>query len=178
MKHTPFQPYEQGIWSGTPWSGAIQNSGLFWMGMRSAIQPIRSGIQNSGLFWIGVCTALKKFLSAKCPAYELHRNPVLRIVFVRRSSGGKQIFYKLSRCVSIATYPQGEQVNRGANVNPASTLESFVDLIIGYVIIAPTYQIFYLYCIYDLEEALVVHRLGPGHLGEVQLPHHWLSLGQ
>ena len=25
----------QGIWSGTPWSGAIQNSGLFWIGVRS-----------------------------------------------------------------------------------------------------------------------------------------------
>ena len=34
----------QGISSGTPWSGAIQNSGLFWMGMRSAIQPTRSAI--------------------------------------------------------------------------------------------------------------------------------------
>ena len=31
----------QGIWSGTPWSGAIQNSGVFWMEMRSA-NPIRS----------------------------------------------------------------------------------------------------------------------------------------
>ena len=36
------------IWRGTPWSGAIQNSSLFWKGMLSASQPIWSAIQNSG----------------------------------------------------------------------------------------------------------------------------------
>ena len=29
-----------------------------------------------------------------------------------------------------------------------------------------------------LEDALVVHQLDPGDLGEVRPPHHWLSHGQ
>ena len=60
---------------------------------------------------------------------------------------------------------------------PLATLERSLDLIIGLVMTIIPYMpiLGSLSHFLGLEEALVVHWIGPGHLGEVQWPHYCLS---
>ena len=73
--------------SGTPWSGAIQNSSLFWM----AFNPIRSAVQYSGPFGFGLWITVQNVGVLKCPGlylpyYSEHAHIFLRGFVITKSN--------------------------------------------------------------------------------------------
>ena len=67
--------YAQGIWIGTPWIGAIQNSGLFWIEIWIALQNgVKTPECNPKLrayFGFGLWIALQNVRVLKYPAYKI-----------------------------------------------------------------------------------------------------------